>query len=73
MLFHSAGLGDGPRMGLMRQETPDLLIEPTMVFTLKPRILIKGAQPTAQIGDPVLVTETGARRLGKRKLEVIST
>jgi len=73
VLFHTAGLGDSPRMGLLRTETPDLVIEPTMVFTLKPRILIKGAQPTAQFGDPVLVTESGARRLGKRKLEVITT
>lgn len=73
VLFHTAGLGDSPRMGLMRKETPDLLIEPTMVFTLKPRILIKGAQPTAQFGDPVLVTESGARRLGRRKLEALAT
>lgn len=73
VLFHTAGLGDSPRMGLLRTETPDLVIQPTMVFTLKPRIIIKGAQPTAQFGDPVLVTESGARRLGRRKLEVIST
>ena len=72
VLFHTSGLGDSPRMGLMRSETPDLVIEPTMVFTLKPRILVKGAQPTAQFGDPVLVTESGARRLGKRKLEVLT-
>jgi Xaa-Pro dipeptidase len=73
VLFHTAGLGDSPRMGLTRTETPDLVIEPTMVFTLKPRILIKGAKPTAQFGDPLLVTETGARRLGRRKLDVITT
>lgn len=73
VLVHTAGLGDSPRMGLLRTETPDLVIQPTMVFTLKPRILIKGAQPTAQFGDAVLVTERGARRLGKRTLDVIST
>ena len=73
VLFHTAGLGDSPRMGLLRKETPDLVMEPTMVFTLKPRILIKGAEPTAQFGDPVLITENGARRLGKRKLEVLTT
>ena len=28
--------------------------------------------PTAQIGDPVLVTESGGERLGRRKLEVIT-
>lgn len=71
VLVHTCGLGDGPRMGLMRKETPDLVLEPTMAFTLKPRVLIKGAQPTAQFGDAVLVTDNGARRLGRRKLEVL--
>lgn len=73
VLVHTAGLGDSPRMGLLRKEAPDLVIQPSMVFTIKPRVLIKGAQPTAQFGDPVVVTENGARRLGKRKLELIST
>lgn len=68
VLLHTCGLGDGPRMGLMRDEARDLLIEPGMVFTVKPRILVKGAKPTAQYGDPVLVTASGARRLGKRRL-----
>ncbi len=72
VLVHTCGFGDGPRMGATRTETVDLVIEPTMVFTLKPRIVIKGAQPTAQFGDPVLVTESGARRLGKRELEVLT-
>lgn len=70
VLVQTAGLGDSPRMGITRSETPDLVIEPTMVFTLKPRVVIRGTQPTAQFGDPVLVTENGARRLGKRKLDV---
>jgi Xaa-Pro dipeptidase len=73
VLVHTCGFGDGPRMGYTRSETRDLVIEAGMVFTLKPRIVIKGTRPTAQFGDPVLVTETGARRLGKRKLELIST
>lgn len=73
VLLHTAGLGDGPRMGLMRKETPDLLMEPTMVFTVKPRVLVRGTRPTVQFGDPILVTETGARRLGRRKLRLVST
>lgn len=68
VLIHTCGLGDSPRMGLLRTETRDLVIEPTMTFTMKPRIIIKGTKPTAQFGDPVVVTERGARRLGKRKL-----
>jgi Xaa-Pro aminopeptidase len=73
VLVHTCGLGDGPRMGATRSETPDLVIEPAMVFTIKPRVVIKGTQPTAQFGDPVLVTERGARRLGRRTLEPINT
>lgn len=68
VLLHTCGLGDGPRLGLLRDEARDLVIEPGMAFTVKPRILVKGAKPTAQYGDPVVVTATGARRLGKRRL-----
>ncbi|MDO8681295.1 MAG: M24 family metallopeptidase [Acidobacteriota bacterium] len=73
VLIHTCGFGDGPRMGLTRSETPDLVIEPGMVFTVKPRIVIAGTRPTAQFGDPVLVTDRGARRLGKRNLSLVST
>ncbi|MBI3262156.1 MAG: M24 family metallopeptidase, partial [Acidobacteria bacterium] len=72
VLVHTCGFGDGPRMGLTRTETPDLVIEPSMVFTLKPRIPIEGTRPAAQFGDPILVTDTGARRLGKRTLAPIT-
>ncbi len=72
VLTHNCGLGDGPRMGAKRDETLDLVLEPTMCFDIKPRIIIKGTKPTAQFGDPVVVTATGAKRLGKRKLEVIT-
>jgi Xaa-Pro aminopeptidase len=68
VLVHTCGFGDGPRMGFTRSETPDLVIEPSMVFTVKPRIPIKGIRPAAQFGDPILVTDTGARRLGTRPL-----
>jgi len=40
------------------------------VFTLKPRIVMPGIRPTVQFGDPILVTENGARRLGRRSLTV---
>ncbi len=73
VLVHTCGFGDGPRMGATRTETTDLVIEPSMVFTLKPRIVIKGARPTAQFGDAILVTDRGAERLGTRELELVST
>ena len=44
-----------------------------MVFTIKPRIRIKGVKaPAAQFGDAVVVTANGARRLGTRKMEILS-
>ncbi|MCZ6753331.1 MAG: hypothetical protein O7E51_16085, partial [Acidobacteria bacterium] len=67
------GWGDGPRFGVGRMEgLDDLLIEAGMVFTMKPNVPIRDTSPAAQFGDAVLVTENGARRLGKRKLEVIT-
>lgn len=75
VVFHTAGpLGDGPRMGWGRtRENDDRIIETGMVFTLKPRIPIPGVKtPNAQVGDAVLITETGAERLGVRKLETIT-
>jgi Xaa-Pro aminopeptidase len=73
VLVHTCGFGDGPRMGFTRSETTDLVIEPSMVFTLKPRIPIKGTRPAAQFGDPILVTNNGARRLGRRTLGPLMT
>ena len=75
VVFHTGGaLGDGPRMGWGRHdENSDLVIEPGMVFTIKPRVPIPGLDtPSTQIGDGVVITETGAERLGRRKLEAIT-
>jgi Xaa-Pro aminopeptidase len=75
VVFHTGGAaGDGPRMGPTRQdENGDLVIKPGMVFTIKPRFAIEGVQtPSAQFGDPVLITETGAERLGRRKPDLIT-
>ncbi len=72
VVFHTGGaLGDGPRMGWGRpDENRDLVITPGMVFTIKPRLPIPGiATPSAQVGDAVLITETGAERLGRRTFE----
>jgi len=75
VVYHTGGAaGDGPRMGPTRpDENSDLVVQPGMVFTIKPRFAIEGVRaPSAQIGDPVLITETGAERLGRRKLELIT-
>ena len=74
VVFHTGGVsGDGPRMGWGRDdENSDLVIEPGMVFTIKPRVPIPGVKtPNCQIGDAVLIREAGAERLGRRRLEPI--
>ena len=75
VVFHTGGAsGDGPRMGPTRpDENGDLVVLPGMVFTIKPRFVIEGVEkPSAQFGDPVLITETGAERLGRREPELIT-
>lgn len=75
VVFHTGGAsGDGPRMGPTRaDENGDLVVQPGMVFTIKPRFSIKGVDtPSAQFGDAVLITATGAERLGVRKPELIT-
>jgi Xaa-Pro aminopeptidase len=75
VVYHTAGaLGDGPRMGWGRDdENGDLLIESGMVFTLKPRVPIPGVvKPNCQIGDAILITDSGAERLGRRRLDMIT-
>jgi Xaa-Pro aminopeptidase len=73
VVFHSGGNNDGPRWGPGRPEAVNAVFQEGMVFTIKPRIPIKGVEaPTAQFGDGVVVTATGARRLGKRPLEILS-
>ena len=72
VVFHC---GDGPRMGPNRPEGSDLVIEEGWVFqTVKPQLPMPPhtgleARDTglfARFGDGVVVTATGARRLGKR-------
>ncbi len=73
VMVHTGGYGDGPRLGPGRTEgLDDLLIETGMIFTMKPSVPIRDLNQSAQFGDAVVVTESGARRLGKRKLEVIT-
>jgi len=71
VVFHSGGNNDGPRWGPDRPEAVNAVFQEGMVFTIKPRIPIKGLEtPAAQFGEAVVVTDTGARRLGKRKIEI---
>lgn len=75
VLFIGRGVGeDEPMVGL--RDTPQLLATPLragMVVTLKPPIRTAEGRMGVNVGDTVTVTESGARRLGKRSLEPIVT
>jgi Xaa-Pro aminopeptidase len=70
LVIHSGGLGDLPRGG-SAAEVGELILEAGMVFDIKPSFPLKDGA-TAQFGDSVVVTEKGARRLGKRELKVMT-
>ncbi|HWP58657.1 MAG TPA: M24 family metallopeptidase [Candidatus Acidoferrales bacterium] len=82
VIIHSSGIGNQrPRVGPITKHDLDIVIRPGMTFDIKPAITmrrdrLRDAGPknrSVQIGDQVLVTETGAVRLGKRPLEPIAT
>jgi Xaa-Pro aminopeptidase len=73
VLVHSSGLADLPRCGPGRMEGgDDLIFQAGMVFDLKPSVPVKGTPTPAEFGDSLVVTEKGARRLGKRKMELVT-
>jgi Xaa-Pro aminopeptidase len=73
VLIHSSGLADLPRCGPGRMEGgDDLVFQAGMVFDLKPSVPVKQTPTPAEFGDSIVVTEKGARRLGTRKMELIS-
>lgn len=74
VVVHTNGLGnDRPRVGpsVPKPEDRALVIEPGFTFTIKPAPKLTDSGQYAEVGDPLTVNETGARRLGKRKLEAI--
>ena len=68
MLIHTNGLGaDRPRVGPgAAAHDVDIVIEPGFTFTIKPQIDFKGLP--GQVGEPIAVERSGARRLGHRNL-----
>ena len=66
-------MGEGPRSGPNRREGKNLVVEAGWVINVvKPGTYMPGSDTVIDFGDPVVVTDQGARRLGKRKLEVLS-
>jgi len=75
-MMHARGLGDdGP--ALMGDSDVErfrkIQLEEGMVFILKPRVRESEGKDHISIGDTVVVTGDGAQRLGKRKLELITS
>ena len=73
-MMHARGLGDdGP--ALMGDKDIErfskIELQTGMTFILKPQVRPTEGKGRASIGDTVTVTETGARRLGKRELKLL--
>ena len=71
-MMHARGLGDdGPALLGDRdlERFRRIELQAGMVFILKPQV--RAGKARASIGDTVVVTERGARRLGKRELKLI--
>ena len=75
VIVHTNGLGqDRPRVGPgPNVKDRDMVIQPGFTFSIKPQIEMKATGTRAQVGDPLTVNESGARRLGHRKLEPFVT
>ena len=66
-------MGSGPRMGPNRKEGMNLVVEEGWyINALKPAAYLPSNGFVIDFGDPVVVTDKGARRLAKRKLEVLT-
>jgi len=73
-MMHARGLGDdGPALLGDKdvERFSKMKLEAGMVFILKPQVRTAQGKGRASIGDTVVVTEDGAKRLGKRVLKLI--
>ncbi|HKA33408.1 MAG TPA: hypothetical protein VKH64_09360, partial [Candidatus Binatia bacterium] len=73
-MMHARGLGDdGPALLGDRdlERFRKIELQSGMVFILKPQVRAVSGKGRASIGDTVVVTERGARRLGKRELKLL--
>jgi Xaa-Pro aminopeptidase len=73
-VMHARGLGDdGPALlgDKDLERFAKIQLQAGMVFILKPQVRPVEGKDRASIGDTVVVTTNGARRLGKRELKLI--
>ena len=72
-MMHARGLGDdGPALLGDRdlERFRRIELQTGMVFILKPQVRAAAGKGRASIGDTVVVTDSGARRLGRRELKL---
>ena len=73
-MMHARGLGDdGPALLGDRdlERFRKIELQTGMVFILKPQVRAASGKGRASIGDTVVVSERGARRLGQRELKLL--
>ncbi len=73
-MMHARGLGDdGPALlgDKDLERFSKIELQTGMTFILKPQVKPAQGKGRASLGDTVTVTENGARRLGKRELQLI--
>ena len=73
-MMHARGLGDdGPALlgDKDLERFSKIQLQKGMTFILKPQVRPAEGKGRASLGDTVTVTESGARRLGKRELQLI--
>lgn len=84
VVLHSSGIANlsRPRLGPSNSRGDErIVLVPGMTFDFKPSLRLKRSfmedaaktNRVVQIGDHVLITETGATRLGKRELKPLTT
>jgi Xaa-Pro aminopeptidase len=75
VVMHTCGLGsDRPRVGVGGQaNSVGWVIEPGWTFTIKTHFKQVETRVATQIGEPVTITQQGARRLGHRDLVPVVT
>ena len=72
-LMHARGLGDEVPAVIDAKDLENnggATIRANMVFVLKPKVTEAGGGASAQVGDTVVCTPSGGRRLGKRSMEL---
>jgi len=73
-MMHARGLGDdGPALlgDKDLERFSQIQLQTGMTFILKPQVKPAQGKGRASLGDTVTVTENGAKRLGKRELQLI--